>query len=436
MTTVSLSAVCRKIALRIIPFLFLCYVLNFLDRVNIGFAKLQFLHDLNMSEAVFGIATGFFFLAYATFEIPSNLLLARIGARQTLMRIMLLWGLATIAQMFVTNPKGLYFVRFLLGAAEAGFYPGVILYLSYWFPDAVRARANGILGLAVPIAGIAGGPLSGWIMTSLQGTAGLRGWQWLFLLEGIPAVLVGLAAPLALKNRPEDASWLSDAERRTLRQALDAGTASALTHDHAPLWRLFCDTRVASLAGIYFCVYIGLAAVTFWSPTVLKEAGVASLGAIGWLSGLISLITMLANLLIAFSSDRRKERRWHLSGCLLATAASLVALKFAQGNVVATVSLLAIAQSAMYSVPIVFWTIPARTFAGRKAAAGIALISALGSLGGAASSWMVGALSARTGSLNAGLEAVAGVLVFGTVLLLWFAPRDHARDAEAVTQTV
>nr|WP_277625850.1 MFS transporter [Burkholderia cenocepacia] len=414
----------RRIALRVIPFLFVCYVINFVDRVNIGFAKLQFLQDLGLSEAVFGSATAIFFISYAAFEVPSNLVLARIGASRTLMRIMVLWGLCTVAQMFVTGSVSLYVVRFLLGAAEAGFFPGLILYLSYWFPDTVRARVNSVLLLAVPVAGMIGGPLSGWIMAHLQDTMGLRGWQWLFLIEGLPAIALGLVAPRMLSDRPEQAAWLSPPERQALLRDLDAERASAVVgHGRVGVLDIVRNGRVLGLAAIYFCVYVGMGTVTFWSPTVLKAAGVASVTGIGWLSGLISVFTMIGNVAIAWSSDRYGERRWHAVVCMLVTACSLLLLRFSVGHVWITVALLAIAQLCAFTVPIVFWTIPAAQLTGRAAAAGIAVISMLGSLGGAFSSWLVGVLFARTGAPYAGFGVVAGLLVVGAVLVTSLVPR-------------
>ncbi|PYE21483.1 sugar phosphate permease [Paraburkholderia silvatlantica] len=409
----------RRIALRVIPFLFLCYVVNFVDRVNIGFAKLQFLQNLGLNEAVFGAATGIFFISYAAFELPSNLLLARIGARRTLMRIMVLWGLCTIAQMFVTGSASLYVLRFLLGAAEAGFFPGLILYLSYWFPDSVRARVNSALLLAVPVAGMAGGPLSGWIMGHMQDVLGLRGWQWLFLVEGLPAIALGLLVPLMLSDRPEKATWLSDADREALAHDLKHARADAVVgHDRVSVSGILCNRRIVGLAAIYFCIYVGMGAVTFWAPTILKAAGVTSVSNIGWLSGLISLFTMIGNVAIAWSSDRCGERRWHVVSCMVATACSLLLLRFSVGHVGITVALLAIAQLSIFTVPIIYWTIPAAQLTGRAAAAGIAIISTLGSIGGAFSSWAIGILTAHTGAPYAGLALVAGLLLFGSVLLL------------------
>jgi sugar phosphate permease len=410
----------RRIAWRILPFLFACYVLNFIDRVNIGFAKLQFMHDLRFTDSVYGTATALFFMAYALFEVPSNLLLTKIGASRTLMRIMALWGAVTALQTFVTNAGVLYVLRFLLGAAEAGFFPGMILFMSYWFPDRLRARINSILMLAVPIAGMVGGPLSGWIMSNLNGRLDLRGWQWLFLIEGLPAIALGALAPLLLCDSPNRARWLSAQEKDTVQRELkaDSGNADSMLHASAPLRDIFRAPGILVLAAVYFCMYIGLVAVAFWAPTILRHAGAASLSEIGWIAGIVSFLTMFANLAIAYSSDRRNERRWHVAGCGFAAAACLLCLPAASRSVAATAALLALAQMASFTMPIVFWTIPTRLLSGRAAAAGIAFISMSGSIGGAIGSWLIGSISARTGTPYIAMCAVAAILLLGMLLLL------------------
>jgi sugar phosphate permease len=424
----------RRIGWRVIPFLFACYVLNFIDRVNVGFAKLQFLRDLHFDESVFGIGTALFFVAYAAFEVPSNLLLTRIGTSRTLRRIMVLWGACTALQMFMTSAAQLYVLRFMLGAAEAGFFPGMILFMTYWFPDRIRARVNSILLLAVPIAGMLGGPLSGWIMSNLHGSLGLRGWQWLFVIEGLPALVLGVLAPFLLSDSPQHARWLTPQEKETVQRALqaDIDASAATLHASAPLRDVFRAVfrapRVLVLAAVYFCIYIGLTAVTFWLPTILRDAGVANLSTIGWIAGLISLLTMAGNLAIAYSSDRFNDRRWHVAGCGIVAAVCLLGLHAASHSVAATVALLAVAQMTAFTMPIVFWTIPVRLLSGRSAAVGIAFISMTGSIGGALSSWLIGSISARTGSPYVAMSAVAAVLMFGMMLLLGCV-KETQRDA-------
>lgn len=426
------DATFRRIGWRVIPFLFACYALNFIDRVNIGFAKLRFIHDLRFDESVFGFATALFFVAYAAFEVPSNLLLVRIGASRTLMRIMVLWGACTVMQMFMTSATTLYLLRFLLGAAEAGFFPGLILYLTYWFPDRIRARVNSILLLAVPTAGMLGGPLAGWIMSNLQGTLGLRGWQWLFLIEGLPALVLGALAPLLLSDSPARARWLTPQQKERVQRALQADIDASASNikASASLREIFCSPRILVLSAVYFCIYIGLVAVAFWAPTILRNGGVTSLSAIGWIAGFISLLTMLGNLAIAYSSDRFNERRWHVAGCGFVAAACLLGLPSASHSVAATVVLVAVAQMTAFTVPIIFWTIPVRMFSGRTAAAGIAMISMCGSIGGAISSWLIGSISARTGSIYIAMSAVAAVLVVGMLLLLGGVRRTHGEAIE------
>jgi MFS family permease len=423
-----------KIARRIVPFLFLCYVVNFIDRVNIGFAKLQFLQDLKLDDAVFGIAAGMFFVGYVIFELPSNLLLARIGVRKTLLRIMTLWGALTVLLMFVKGATMLYVLRFLLGAAEAGFFPGIILYLTYWFPDSRRGRIISLFVMAVPLAGIVGGPLSGAIMGHLQDAAGLRGWQWLFLIEGIPAMALGLLAMFWLDDHPADARWLTEAEKRRVALDLEADREADRKRrsEHAeasvPLRSVFTDPRIYVLSGIYFCIFMGLNAVGFWIPTLLRQVGVHAIGDIGWLSGGISVCTAIGITLIGRHSDRHRERRWHVAGCGFAAAASFLLLPLAAHSVAFTTVLLMIASVAIYATLSIFWTIPTACLDPRVAAAGIATITAIGALGGAVSPSLVGLMKTWSGNVYAGFSAIALLLSLGMLVLLWAVP---ARPAPA-----
>lgn len=431
------DAIFRKIARRIVPFLFVCYVVNFIDRVNIGFAKLQFLQDLKLDDAVFGIAAGMFFVGYVVFEVPSNLLLARIGVRKTMLRIMTLWGLLTVLLMFVQNATGLYVLRFLLGAAEAGFFPGIVLYLTYWFPDSRRGRIMSLFVMAVPLAGIVGGPLSGAIMSHLHDALGLRGWQWLFLIEGVPAVALGFMALFYLDDRPADARWLSAHEKERVAAALEAergGHAGAQPHGHGRLRDVLANPRIYVMAGIYFCIFMGLNAVGFWIPTLLRQVGVEHVSSIGWLSGGISVCTAIGILLIGRSSDRLMERRWHTAGCGLTTAASFVLLPFAAHSIVLTVLLLMVASLSIYATLSVFWTIPTAFLDKNAAAAGIAAITAIGALGGAVSPSLVGMLKTYSGSIYSGFAVIALLLVIGMVVLLRAVPAPGREVERGVRQ--
>jgi len=444
------DAVFRKVARRIIPFIFICYVVNFIDRVNIGFAKLQFLQDLKFDDAVFGIAAGMFFIGYVIFELPSNLLAARIGVRKTLLRIMVLWGALTIVLMFVRTASTLYAVRFLLGAAEAGFFPAIILYLTYWFPDRRRGRIMSLFVMAVPLAGIVGGPLSGSIMSGLHGALGFAGWQWLFLIEGVPAIVLGLAAYFVLDDRPADARWLSDSEKACIAAALSAGRArrAAEARDvaanemgnearkHGRLAEVLTNPRIYVLSAIYFSVFMALNAMGFWIPTLLRQVGVGHIRDIGWLSGGISVCTAIGIVLIGRHSDRRMERRWHVAGCGFAVAASFLLLPLAAHSIALTVALLIAASVGIYATLSLFWTIPTAYLHEDAAAGGIATITAIGAIGGAVSPWLVGTLKASTGSLYIGLTAIAVLLTLGMLTLLWIlrgsaSHAQHAADAVA-----
>jgi sugar phosphate permease len=424
------DATYRKIARRIVPFLFVCYVVNFIDRVNIGFAKLQFLHDLKLDDAAFGIAAGMFFVGYVVFELPSNLFLARVGVRRTLLRIMALWGALTVLLMFVQNAAMLYLLRFLLGAAEAGFFPGIILYLTYWFPDGRRGRIMSLFIMAVPLAGVIGGPMSGWIMSRLHEALGLRGWQWLFLIEGLPAIALGIVAMFYLDDGPAAARWLSDAEKQRVEAALAADRQRRLEQDAPParLREVLCNPRIQILSAIYFCIFMGLNAIGFWIPTLLRQVGVHDVARIGWLSGAISVITAIGIALIGRSSDRSMERRLHVAICGFTVAASFLLLPLAAHSVAFTVLLLTAASICIYAVLTIFWTIPTAYLEGGGAAGGIATITAIGAIGGAVSPSLVGLLKTYTGSLYAGLFVVAVLLAIGMIALLLAVPAAR-RDA-------
>lgn len=424
------DAIYRKIAWRIVPFLFVCYVVNFIDRVNIGFAKLQFLHDLKLDDAAFGIAAGMFFLGYVMFELPSNLYLARVGVRKTLLRIMALWGALTVLLMFVQNASTLYLLRFLLGAAEAGFFPGIILYLTYWFPDSRRGRIMSLFIMAVPLAGIVGGPLSGGIMSHLHEALGLRGWQWLFLIEGIPAIALGIMAMFYLDDRPADARWLSDAEKQQVQAALEADRKRHLEQDPPParLLDVLRNPRIQILSAIYFSIFMGLNAIGFWIPTLLRQVGVPNVAEIGWLSSAISTCTAIGIVLIGRSSDRSMERRWHLAFCGLTVAACFLLLPLAAHSIAFTVLLLMAASICIYATLTIFWTIPTAYLEGGSAAGGIATITAIGALGGAVSPSLVGLLKTHTGNLYAGLAVVGVLLAIGMIAMLLAVPAPR-RDA-------
>jgi sugar phosphate permease len=424
----------RKVAWRLIPFLLACYTVAIIDRFNISFAKLQFLHDLHMNDEMFGLAAGIFSIGYVALEVPSNLLLDRIGVRRTLLRIMVLWGLVTALLMLVRNEYHLYILRFLLGAAEGGLFPGVLFYLTFWFPDRLRGRMTSLFVMAVPFGGIIAGPISGLIMDGMQGMWGLHGWQWLFLMEGLPAVALGVMAFFWLPDRPSDARWLTATEAEAIQRDLrpDQQRARHSTSFGAALK----DGKVYLLAFTYFSFFCSLNTILLWSPSLLRQVGVATATNIGWLSSGISVVSALGMLAVGYSSDRNRERHWHVALCGFAAAACFILLPLAAGNVAMTVACLMIASISIFSILSLFWTIPSAYLQGSAAAGGIALISAIGSFGGAVCPAFVGWLTVKTGSLYGAIVAVGVLHAVGMIALLIWGPRGIERKEVSRTAYV
>lgn len=415
------AALYRRVAWRIMPFLLLCYLVNYVDRTNIGFAKLQFLQDLHLSESVFGLITSSFFVGYILFELPSTLLVPRIGAPKHLLRIMVLWGLVTMSMMFARSEKMFYVQRFLLGVAEAGFFPGVLFYMSLWFPDERRAVMNSLFIVGIPLAGLVGGPISGNIMQHLDGVDGLRGWQWLFALEGPPAILLGLLAVFVLTDRPENARWLSDPERRLLAADIARDRAKRPAHAAHSLGVALRYPRTWLLASIYFSISFYVTN-QIWFPTLLKRSGAGSLVSIGWITGGVSLAAAIGVLAIGRSSDRSGERRWHLCTSGLAAVAAYALLPLAAGNVVSTAVLLALGMVSGYGMFTVFWTLPPLYMEGAGAASGFAIVALAGSVGSSLAPALVGRIFDATGSLYAGLDIAAILMAAATFIAVALAP--------------
>ncbi|MGO4394941.1 MFS transporter [Variovorax sp. M-6] len=415
-----------KISWRLLPFLGALWVLAWLDRVNIGFAKLQMLDDLRFSEAVYGLGAGIFFLGYFFFEVPSNMLLQKIGAKKTVMRITIGWGLVCMMQAWVTTPTQFYLLRFLLGAFEAGFYPGVILYLTYWYPSQRRAKAFGTFMSASAIAGVLGGPIAGWIMTSMGGVHGWHGWQWLFVLEGIPSVLAGVFAWFYMTDRPEQARWLSDEEKRVVRHQLELDNRRL--GDRGSDWRqLFTNPKVWLLIAIFFCLLCANSTLTFWIPTVIKETGFVTPMAIGWIAGAAYLFGAAGMILNGRNSDRRGEVRWHFSGAAICGAAGMLLLALALGlpGLPAVVPLLAMGLAlvgTMSAIP-VFWQFPNMFLSGGAAAVGVALINSISNLAGFGAPYAMGLIKNATGRVAPGLYLVAAIELLAAVLVIVFIAR-------------
>jgi D-galactonate transporter len=411
-------AVYRKVTWRLLPFLFVCYVFAYLDRANIGFAHLQFSRDIGISEAAFGLGVGLFYAGYMLFEVPSNLWLQRVGVRRTLLRIMVLWGIVSAGTAFVQTPVQFYIARVLLGAAEAGFFPGVILYFTYWFPAVRRARITSIFMTAICVSGINSGPLSGLILHSLSGVLQLRGWQWMFLLEGLPSIVAGLFAYAYLTDRPEQAEWLSAAEKRFLLDELKHEAQAKAPRAHASIWVALKEPKFYVLTFAYFSVPWASIVVHIWAPSVIQKSGVTNLWHIGLLSAVPYVVGAVAMYLLSRSSDRMLERRWHFMVSTVLAAAGVAFLPLAANSLGILMVLLCVATAGYLGMLSLFWTIPPAYLSTTVAASGIGLISTLGQLGGISAPTVIGFASTHFGSNDMGLYAVAIVSILGGLAIM------------------
>ena len=400
-----------KAAWRIIPFMMLLYVANFLDRVNVGFAALTMNKDLVISDTVFGVVGGIFFLGYFFFEVPSNVILEKVGARLWICRIMLTWGIVSMATAFVRGPESLGVLRFLLGVAEAGFFPGVIFYLGLWFPAAMRARYIGLFLCAIALANIVGAPVSGLIL-GMDGVWGLRGWQWLFVLEGLPSFFLAFAVLVWLPNGPGDARWLNDDERAAIDARLKAEPARA----HHALWPMLRDPRVWALAIPDFGIVLSTYGVGLWLPQIVKGLGFSNLG-VGAVVAAVYIASSIATVLWCLSSDRAGERIRHVAIAAVIGASGLIAAAFTQGSIVCVFAL-AIGMSGTLAAISVFWSLPSSFLGQTAAAGGIALINSLANLAGFAGPYLMGWLKTATGGYAAGLGVLGGGLLMTAITIL------------------
>jgi MFS family permease len=384
--------------------------------------------DLAFSDAVYGLGAGIFFVTYLLFEVPSNLLMEKIGARLTFLRIMVLWGLASAATAFVTAPWQFYGIRLLLGIFEAGFFPGIILYLTYWYPGQRRGRVTGLFLFGMPITGVLGGPLSGTIMSGMEGVGGMHGWQWLFLVEGLPTVVMGILLYRVLPDSAARAPWLDNAEKALVQSVTDAdhrGDAKAARHGR--LAAALADPKTYVLAFVYFCCACAVYTLTFWLPTMIKGLGIAPIATVGWYTAVPYVFGALGVLVISRSSDRFKERRWHVGGTLALGALALASTSFLGADVLPVMILLCIASFFIFGGGSLFWSIPP-TYLGREAAAaGIAVISSLGILGGFVSPTLIGSIRSATGSIQMGLFALTALVIIGGLTILLGLPKSAVR---------
>ncbi|TCA07571.1 MULTISPECIES: MFS transporter [Rhizobium] len=405
-----------KVFWRIVPFLMLCYVVANLDRVNVGFAKLQMSSEPGLSEAAYGIGAGIFFIGYFLFEVPSNIIMNKVGARVWIARIMVTWGIVSAAFMFTSSETVFYVLRFLLGVAEAGFFPGIILYLTAWYPAHRRARIITTFMSAIPISAIFGNPLSGLLMDSFHGTHGLSGWQWMFLIEAIPAILFGVATFFYLDDTIQGAKWLNDEEKRVLTANIEAENRAKTASPHS-IAATLADRRVWLMCLIYFCFVLGQYGLNFWMPTIVKASGVNGNLNIGLISAIPYICTFVVMLALGRSADRLRERRWHLVVPAFIAAGGFVAATMATSTTVSIVCLSLAAAGAISCAPL-FWSLPTAFLAGTGAAAGIAWINSVGNLAGFLGPFLVGYLKDFTGTNSAGMYLLAAALVIGSLAVL------------------
>lgn len=419
----------RKVNWRIVPLFILCFLFAYLDRVNISFAKLQMQSDLGFSDTVYGLGASLFFVGYFLFEVPSNMLLHRIGARVWIARIMISWGLASAAMMFVSNETWFYVLRFLIGVMEAGFVPGVLYFFTQWYPGNRRARINSYFKSSICLCGIIGGPLAGFILGHFDGVGGMAGWKWLFLLEGLPSVLLGLVVLWLVADRIEDARWLSREEKDFL--------AGCMARDVQPegsqsLRSILKEPATLALSGIYLCLVMALTGLLFWMPQLIRNAGVDDTMRIGLLTMIPYIVAVIGNLLIGRSSDMRGERRWHMAFCAAMTACGYLICALFYGQIALLMLGMCLIMTGIIAWMPIFWTIPPRYLSGLAAAAGIALINSLGQLGGIVGPFMVGKVRDLSGSSSLALFMLAGACLLATALIIWAVPsRFYAKEVPA-----
>jgi ACS family tartrate transporter-like MFS transporter len=409
----------------------LLYLVAFLDRINIGFAALTMNKDVGLTSQMFGLGAGIFFAGYFVFEVPSTVILHKVGARFWIGRVMITWGLVSAAMAFTRGPLSFYTLRFLLGLAEAGFFPGIILYLSYWFPANRRSSVTAMFMAAAPLAGFLGSPVSGALM-QMNGLLGLRGWQWLFLVEGVPALLLGVVTFVFLSDRPADAAWLARDEREWLTQAIQREQAAITDPQSHSAWRALADWKVLALSLAYFGTSAGLYTIGFWAPLMVKSLGF-SVVRVGFLVAIPNLVAILGMVLWSRDSDRTGERYWHAAIACLIAAAGMAMAALAGSSAVLAISGLSLTAFGVSAAKPPLWSLPTMFFGGTAAAASIGLINSLGTLGGFAGPYMIGSTNGAGSHFSRGLSLVGGTLVVSaiTIVILRFtAQRGPVRDLQ------
>ncbi|MDN8007059.1 MFS transporter [Burkholderia multivorans] len=412
----------RRITYRLLPMLWLVYCFNYLDRTNVAYAHLQMQGDLGFSDAVFGLGASLVFLGLITFEIPSNLVLARVGLRKTLFRIMILWGMCSASMSFVTTPTAFYVLRFLVGAFEAGLVPGVLYYLTLWFPTQRRGQPCAMFYTAPSCAGIVSGPLAASFMTGLNGVAGLKGWQWLFILEGLPCIVLAFCVLCLLPDRPERASWLTPDERQRVQSLIHDADVENRTHGRQAFAAVARDPRLWVLAFTGFLMLIPQFGLTFWQPSLLKGMGLTVMQ-VGIWSVLPSLCGVVMSVIVAKHSDATGERCWHYIACALTAAGGLLLTTRFPSSPMMTLLCLCVAWSGFTSAYAMLWTLPGRVFSGRVAATGLAVLTVVHGSAGIVGPYGLALIKTATGGFTTSLYVGSGLLVLSTLLFYPFFSR-------------
>jgi D-galactonate transporter len=405
----------RRVSARLVPFLIVCYLVAYLDRVNVGFAALTMNKDLGISATAYGLGAGIFFFTYFIFEVPSNLFLERFGARKWIARIMLTWGILSGAMAFIGGETGFYVVRLLLGAAEAGFFPGIIFYLTLWFPAAYRARIVGYFMAAIPLSSVVGSPISGYLL-GLDGVGGFKGWQWLFILEAAPAIILSVVVFFYLTDRPADARWLSAEERSWLSRRLDMERQRCEAAQHFSVREALMHGKVLALALVYFGAVAANYGVSFFLPQIVKAFGFSN-AVTGWVTAIPYAIGVIAMIYWGRRSDRMGERRLHCAGALSVAALGIAGCALFDDPMLKIISI-AVGGAGIFGCLPVFWTLPTAFLSGAAAAAGIAIVNAIGNLAGFAGPYVMGALKDATGTYTAGLLTMAGAALVAAGIVL------------------
>ena len=415
------STAYHKVDVRLLPFLFLCYILAYLDRVNVGFAKLQMLKELSMSDAAFAAGAGIFFIGYFFFEVPSNVLLKKFGARMWIARIMISWGVISACMIFVRGEWSFYGMRFLLGLAEAGFFPGVIFYLTLWYPSKLRASRTAWFVAAIAVSGVVGNPVSGWIMDRLTGAMNLAGWQWLFLSEGIPSVIVGIWVIFYLDSSIEEAKWLTAEDKALLTSNLIAEDKQKTEHKLADAFK---SGKVWVLCAIYFTLMIGLYGIAFWLPTIVKAFGIKGYLGVGLITAIPYGVAVIGMILLSVHSDKTGERRLHYVFNVTAGAIGLVLSGVFASNAVWAIVFLSIGTLGVIGSMPLFWPLPSAFLAGTAAAAGIGIVNSVGNLGGYFGPNIPIWAKLISSNRSAALYIIAGILMVGAFLTYFFVPKN------------